>query len=138
MHGGEVDGDGNCLFTAAWKSMGLDVAAHELRMRTVRRFLEDLGSVDEETKGSIQLAIRHMYSPDLKSGWGVHVLQEVKFLARKQDRAGMDLAIDELVQTGTQRCKHMDLMPWLTRKIVFSSFLIIQQVKSANLLSFCS
>ncbi|XP_075504686.1 uncharacterized protein LOC142542120 [Primulina tabacum] len=103
MHGGEVDGDGNCLFTAVRKSMCVDVLPRELRMKTVRRFLEDLGSADDGTKGSIDLAIRHMYSPDLKSGWGVHVLQELKFLAKKQDRVGMDSAIDELVQIGMPR-----------------------------------
>jgi hypothetical protein len=103
MHGGEVEADGNCLFTAARKSMGLDAVARELRMRTVRRFVEDLGSVDEETKKFIESAIRHMYSPDLKSGWGIHVVQEVKLLAKKQDREGLDSAIDELVQLGMQR-----------------------------------
>ncbi|KZV44082.1 Gap junction beta-4 protein isoform 1 [Dorcoceras hygrometricum] len=103
IHGGQVDGDGNCLFTATRKSMGLDVTPRELRMRTVKRFLQDLGSADDQTKGSIDLAIRHMYSPDLKSGWGLHVLQEVKLLARKQDREGIDSAIDDLVQIGVQR-----------------------------------
>ncbi|KAI3452569.1 hypothetical protein Pfo_009233 [Paulownia fortunei] len=103
MHGGEVEADGNCLFTAACKSMGVEAVAHELRMRTVRRFVEDLGSVNEETKGLIESAIRHMYSPDLKSGWGVHVLQEVKLLAKKQDRERLDSAIDELVQLGMPR-----------------------------------
>ncbi|KAL3818712.1 hypothetical protein ACJIZ3_004617 [Penstemon smallii] len=102
-HGGEVDADGNCLFTAARKSMGVGAAARELRMRTVRRFVEDLGSADEETKVLIGSAIRHMYSPDLKSGWGIHVVQEVKLLAKKQDRDGLDSAIDELVQIGMQR-----------------------------------
>ncbi|KAK6160428.1 hypothetical protein DH2020_003809 [Rehmannia glutinosa] len=103
MHGGEVEADGNCLFTAARKSMGVETAARELRIRTVRRFVEDLGSVDGETKRFIESAIRHMYSPDLKSGWGIHVVQEVKLLAKKQDREGLDSAIDELVQIGMQR-----------------------------------
>jgi hypothetical protein len=36
----------------------------------VARFLEDLGSTSfEETEG-INDAIQHMYSPDLKNGWG--------------------------------------------------------------------
>ncbi|KAK4423961.1 hypothetical protein Salat_1979000 [Sesamum alatum] len=103
MHGGEVEADGNCLFTAAGKSMGVEAAARELRMRTVARFVADLGSVDEETKSLIESAIRHMYSPDLKSGWGIHVVQEVKLLAKKQDREGLDSAINELVQLGMQR-----------------------------------
>lgn len=69
----------------------------------MRRFLEDLGSVGEEQREVINDAIRHMYSPDLKSGWGIHVVQEVKLLAKKEDRVGLDSAIDELVQLGMQR-----------------------------------
>lgn len=102
-HGGEVEADGNCLFTAARKSMDVETAARELRLRTVKRFVEDLGSVDEETRRFIESAIRHMYTPDLKSGWGIHVVQEVKLLAKKEDREGLDSAIDELVQLGMQR-----------------------------------
>ncbi|CAA2997386.1 Hypothetical predicted protein [Olea europaea subsp. europaea] len=106
-YGGEVEADGNCLFTAARRSMGGDVAAtataRELRMRSVRRFVEDLAAADEETKGVIESAIRHMYAPDLKSGWGIHVVQEVKMLTNKQDREGLDSSINELVQIGMQR-----------------------------------
>ncbi|KAK4842397.1 hypothetical protein QYF36_020839 [Acer negundo] len=102
-HGGEVSSDGNCLFTASQKAMAREVDARELRRRTVRRFLEDLGSVSQADKEVINDAIRHMYSPDLKSGWGIHVVQEVKMLAKKEDRVGLDSAIDELVQLGMQR-----------------------------------
>ncbi|GAB4828595.1 hypothetical protein Ancab_018255 [Ancistrocladus abbreviatus] len=40
-------GDGNCLFTASRKAMAseLKVDARNLSMRTVNRFLEDLGSL---------------------------------------------------------------------------------------------
>lgn len=103
VHGGEVEADGNCLFTAARKSMSIEAAARELRLRTVKRFVEDLGSVDEDTRRFIESAIRHMYSPDLKSGWGIHVVQEVKLLAKKEDREVLDSAIDELVQLGMHR-----------------------------------
>lgn len=102
-HGGEVSADGNCLFTASQKAMARDVDARELRRRTVRRFLEDLGSVNEKEKEVINGVIRHMYSPDLKSGWGIHVVQEVKLLAKKTDRVALDSAIDELVHLGMQR-----------------------------------
>ncbi|KAL2559962.1 hypothetical protein Fot_04701 [Forsythia ovata] len=109
-YGGEVESDGNCLFTAARRSMGGGLAAaaeaataRELRMRSVRRFVEDLASADEETKGMIESAIRHMYAPDLKSGWGIHVVQEVKMLTKKQDRESLDSSINELVQIGMQR-----------------------------------
>ncbi|BAT82385.1 hypothetical protein VIGAN_03239300 [Vigna angularis var. angularis] len=44
-----------------------------------------------------------MYSPDLKNGWGIHVTQEVKLLAKKDDQFALDLAIDELVHLGMQR-----------------------------------
>lgn len=106
VHGGEVEADGNCLFTAARKSMSVEAAARELRLRTVKRFVEDLGSVDEDTRRFIESAIRHMYSPDLKSGWGIHVVQEVKLLAKKEDREVLDSAIDELVQLGMHRYEY--------------------------------
>ncbi|XP_004492061.1 uncharacterized protein [Cicer arietinum] len=103
-HGGEVSSDGNCLFTASRKAMELeDVDAKELRRRTVARFLKDLGSVSFEEREAIDDAIRHMYSPDLKFGWGIHVVQEVKLLAKKEDRFSLDSAIDELVHLGMQR-----------------------------------
>jgi hypothetical protein len=81
--------------------MGVKMSARELRRCTVRRFKEEYEK--EENKEGIDLAIRNMYSPDLKAGWGVHVVQEVKLLARKEDRAGMDSAINELMELGIQR-----------------------------------
>ena len=84
-------------------STAAPIDARELRRRTVRRFLTDLGSLSCDERSEIDSAIKHMYSPDLKSGWGVHVVQEVKLLAKKQDRDGLDSAIDELVHLGMQR-----------------------------------
>ncbi|KAK6922436.1 hypothetical protein RJ641_012943 [Dillenia turbinata] len=103
LHGGDVEADGNCLFTASQKAMGLKIDARELRRRTVKRFMEDLGSVRNEEREVIDSAIRHLYAPDLKSGWGIHVVQEVKLLAKKEDREGLDSAISELVSLGMQR-----------------------------------
>uniref|UniRef100_A0A1J3GBI0 OTU domain-containing protein n=1 Tax=Noccaea caerulescens TaxID=107243 RepID=A0A1J3GBI0_NOCCA len=103
-HGGEVSSDGNCLFTASQKAMearGID--ARDLRRRTVRRFLEDFRSASEEEKEVITEAIRHMYSPDLKTGWGIHIVQEEKLLAKKDERESLDSAIEELLQIGMQR-----------------------------------
>ncbi|OVA17461.1 Ovarian tumor [Macleaya cordata] len=103
-HGGDVEADGNCLFTASQKAMGADIDARELRRRTVKRFTEDLGSEDGGLeRESIDAAIKHLYSPDLKAGWGIHVVQEVKLLAKKEDREGLDVAIKELVDLGLQR-----------------------------------
>ncbi|KAL0709437.1 hypothetical protein Bca4012_016415 [Brassica carinata] len=103
-HGGEVSSDGNCLFTASQKAMGVSgVDARDLRRRTVRRFLEDFGSAGEEEKEVITEAIRHMYSPDLKSGWGIHIVQEEKLLAKKDERESLDSAVEELMQIGMQR-----------------------------------
>lgn len=101
-HGGDVEADGNCLFTAAERAMGSKVGARELRKRTVVRFLADLGSVGVERE-RIDATIRHLYSPDLKAGWGIHVVQEVKLLARKEDREALDRAIEELVGLELQR-----------------------------------
>ncbi|CAH8389943.1 unnamed protein product [Eruca vesicaria subsp. sativa] len=103
-HGGEVSSDGNCLFTASQKAMeARGVDARELRLRTVRRFLEDYGTLGEEEKEAVKEAVRHMYSPDLKRGWGIHIVQEEKFLAKKVERESLDNAIDELMQIGMQR-----------------------------------
>ncbi|KAF8408445.1 hypothetical protein HHK36_007598 [Tetracentron sinense] len=102
-HGGDVEADGNCLFTASQKAMGTVNDARELRRRTVRRFLEDLGSEGCLERVSINETIKHLYSPDLKAGWGIHVVQEVKLLAKKEDRDGLDVAINELVELGLQR-----------------------------------
>ncbi|KAF2286464.1 hypothetical protein GH714_017131 [Hevea brasiliensis] len=103
-HGGEVSADGNCLFTASQRAMmAREMDAPELRRRTVRRFSEDFVSGSDEEKEVINDVIRHMYSPDLKNGWGIHVVQEVKLLAKKEDRVNLDYAIDELVQLGMQR-----------------------------------
>ncbi|KAH0860971.1 hypothetical protein HID58_089232 [Brassica napus] len=103
-HGGEVSSDGNCLFTASQKAMeARGVDARDLRRRAVRRFLEDFGSAGEEEKEAVREAIRHMYSPDLKTGWGIHIVQEEKLLAKKEERESLDSAIDELVQIGMQR-----------------------------------
>lgn len=105
-HGGNVEADGNCLFTAARRAMGAAAKAmgpQELRQRTVRRFVEDHAARDGEGRKAVDAAIQHLYSPDLKAGWGIHVVQEVKFLARKVDREGLDAAIQELVDLGLQR-----------------------------------
>lgn len=103
-HGGDVEADGNCLFTASRTAMGLSkVGARELRQRTVRRFLEDYDAEDPAEKEAVDAAIRHLYSPDLKTGWGIHVVQEVKLLARKADREILDTAIQELLDLGLQR-----------------------------------
>ncbi|XWS63504.1 hypothetical protein CRYUN_Cryun06bG0103900 [Craigia yunnanensis] len=102
-HGGDVSADGNCLFTASQRAMAREVDARELRRRTVKRFLEDLGSAKEEERQVINEAIRNLYSPDLRNGWGVHVVQEVKLLAKKEERLALDSAIDELVQLGMGR-----------------------------------
>ncbi|MBA0726723.1 hypothetical protein Golax_002531 [Gossypium laxum] len=102
-HGGDVSTDGNCLFTASQKAMAREVDARDLRKRTVKRFLEDLGSAKEEERQMINEVIKNMYSPDLRNGWGVHVVQEVKLLAKKDERVALDSAIEELVQLGMQR-----------------------------------
>ncbi|WOL12857.1 hypothetical protein Cni_G21625 [Canna indica] len=103
-HGGDVEADGNCLFTAVRRAIGSSVVeVRELRQRAVRRFLEDYGSADGSEKEAVDVAIRHLYSPDLNSGWGVHVVQEVKLLAKKADRESLDAAIQDLVDLGLQR-----------------------------------
>ncbi|KAK8939422.1 hypothetical protein KSP40_PGU012523 [Platanthera guangdongensis] len=69
----------------------------------VRRFLEDRGSDDGPERIAVDATIRHLYSPDLQAGWGIHVVQEMKLLARKADCEALDPLIQELVDLGLQR-----------------------------------
>ncbi|CAL5341833.1 unnamed protein product [Camellia sinensis] len=56
--------------------------------------MEDLGSVvSDEERNAIDDAIRH-------------VVQEVKLLAKKEDREGLDSSINELLLLGMQRFEH--------------------------------
>ncbi|KAL2319086.1 hypothetical protein Fmac_032962 [Flemingia macrophylla] len=86
-----------------------DGGARELPWRTVARFLEDLGSTGVEEREDIDDAIRHMYSSDLKNGWGIHVFQEVKLLAKKEDRFALNSAIDELIHLDMQSARESEI-----------------------------
>ncbi|CAM6124110.1 unnamed protein product [Calypogeia fissa] len=101
-HGGEVEADGNCLFTATKQSMQLQQSPLEVRLLTVKRFLQDFDS-GHYSRQAVNDIIRHLYSPDLTTGWGVQVVQEVKILAKKTDREALDSAISELVALGVSR-----------------------------------
>ncbi|KAL3599403.1 hypothetical protein D5086_007321 [Populus alba] len=60
-HGGDVSADGNCLFTASQRAMAArELDARKLRSRTVRRFVEDFGSVSVEEREVINGAIKHI------------------------------------------------------------------------------
>jgi hypothetical protein len=74
----------------------------EVRLRTVKRFLIEFEAciVDQQI---INDMISHLYAPDVTTGWGVHVVQDVKLLARKADREALDASIEELVQVGVSR-----------------------------------
>ena len=79
-----------------------DDHAQSVREKTVQRFVRDYkGGV--LNKSETDRAIKHLYSPDLGCGWGVHVVQEVKLLAKKEERDSMDSAIQELVQCCVSR-----------------------------------
>ncbi|CAM6012119.1 unnamed protein product [Sphagnum balticum] len=101
-HGGDVEADGNCLFTAFQRAMQLRESPLEVRLRTVKRFLKEFQSctVDQQVVNDM---VSHLYSPDVTTGWGVHILQDVKLLARKTDREALDASIEELVQVGVSR-----------------------------------
>jgi len=55
--------------------------------------------------------VRHLYAPDLKAGWGVHVVQEIKVLVPKAQRDALDAAIQELVDLGIQRYHDSRICP---------------------------
>ena len=59
-HGGEVDADGNCLFTAARTAAAAKADARELRHRAVRRFAEVYTAAGEDDKAAIDAAVRHL------------------------------------------------------------------------------
>lgn len=125
-HGGDVEADGNCLFTASCKAMGMmmGVDGRELRRRCVKRFVEDLGGFSKNERDLIDDAIRHMYCPDLKCGWGIHVVQELKLVAKKQERVQLDLAIDELVNLGMQRY-NLDFLDFLHFDVYMCVYVIL-------------
>jgi hypothetical protein len=102
-HGGEVESDGNCLFTAARTAAAANADARELRHRAVRRFTEVYAAAGDDDRAAVDAAVRHLYVPDLKAGWGVHVVQEIKVLAPKAQRDALDAAIQELVDIAIQR-----------------------------------
>ncbi|KAL5568541.1 hypothetical protein UlMin_025116 [Ulmus minor] len=106
-HCSEVSANGNCLFIASQKAMEVacEINTRELRKRTVMRFLDDFGPASEEEREAINDLIRHMYLPDLNNGWGIHVVHEVKLLAKKEDREGLDSSIDKLIHLGMQSTK---------------------------------
>ncbi|KAJ7568106.1 hypothetical protein O6H91_01G018600 [Diphasiastrum complanatum] len=101
-HGGDVAADGNCLFTAFQKAMQLNESPSDVRRRTVQKFLGDY-EANVSNFRAVDSSIKHLYAPNLSTGWGVHIVQEVKLLAKKLDREVMDTAIDELVQVGVSR-----------------------------------
>jgi hypothetical protein len=102
-HGGEVESDGNCLFTASRTAAAAKADARELRHRAVHRFSEVYAAAGDDDRAAVDAAVRHLYAPDLKAGWGVHVVQEIKLLAPKAERDALDAAIQELVDIGIQR-----------------------------------
>ncbi|XP_048502431.1 uncharacterized protein LOC104897527 isoform X2 [Beta vulgaris subsp. vulgaris] len=111
VHGGDVDADGNCLFSAVEKATENEQdgqfecggGPRELRRRTVKRFENDfeLGQNDEREK--VEVAIKNLYSPDLRFGWGIHIVQEIKLLAKKSERQIFDDAILQLINLGMLR-----------------------------------
>lgn len=97
--GGEVEPDGNCLFSAASTLLQDPGGAPAARRAVVRRFLADYegGALPRE---ATDRAIRNLYAPDLAAGWGVHLVQEVKVLAGKVERGALDTCIRNLVACG--------------------------------------
>jgi len=64
-HGGEVDADGNCLFTAARTAAAAKADARELRHRAVRWFAEVYIAAGEDDKAAVNAAVRHCNTPVL-------------------------------------------------------------------------
>ncbi|KAL9226420.1 hypothetical protein vseg_002236 [Gypsophila vaccaria] len=102
-HGGHVESDGNCLYTATERALGGVFTAAEMRRRTVRRFVDEFRKAETEARDAVEAGINNMYTPDLKFGWGIHLVQELKLLAVKSDRPVFDDAILQLLSLGMPR-----------------------------------
>lgn len=103
-HGGDVDADGNCLFTASQKAMHLQgLSPQGLRSKTVAKFRSDYMACALCKQQAMDSMIKNLYYPDLTSGWGVHVVQEIKLLVKKSEREALDTAIKELEAAGMSR-----------------------------------
>eukprot|EP00897_Mesotaenium_endlicherianum_P007782 jgi/Mesen1/7031/ME000366S06235 len=101
-HGGDVEADGNCLFTALQCQLQMPGGSEEIRKTSVRQFIEDYHSGVLPKESTDQL-IKNLYTPDLTSGWGVHIVQEVKMLLKKDGREALSAALEELIQCGMSR-----------------------------------
>lgn len=105
-HGGDVEADGNCLFSAVERAATSEPrggGVRELRRVTVKRFEEEFEKGEGEEREKIEKIIKNMYNPDVKNGWGVNIVQEVKLLAKKSDRNVLDDAILQLLNIGMIR-----------------------------------
>ncbi|KAG8077014.1 hypothetical protein GUJ93_ZPchr0006g44258 [Zizania palustris] len=61
-HAGEVDTDGNCLFTAARRAAAAKPDARDLRHRTIRRFTDVYASAPAPDRDAIDEVVRHLYA----------------------------------------------------------------------------
>lgn len=98
-HGGDVKADGNCLFTVLQKAMGglCTIEAQELRRIAIKFFLENLGSMSESERKSVDETVKNMYSQD-NQGHGEGNI--VKVLAKKQERQDLDRSINKALTCG--------------------------------------
>ncbi|KAG8047319.1 hypothetical protein GUJ93_ZPchr0008g11943 [Zizania palustris] len=62
-HAGEVNTDGNCLFTAARRAAAAKPDARDLRHRTIHRFTDVYASALAPDRDAIYEAVRHLYAP---------------------------------------------------------------------------
>ncbi|KAG8100417.1 hypothetical protein GUJ93_ZPchr0013g35129 [Zizania palustris] len=61
-HAGEVDTDGNCLFTAARRAAAAKPDARDLRHHTIRRFTDVYASAPAPDRDAIDEVVRHLYA----------------------------------------------------------------------------
>ncbi|KAL2325735.1 hypothetical protein Fmac_024793 [Flemingia macrophylla] len=84
--GGEVSTNENNLFTTLPKALGSEIVhVYELRQRMAAWFLKDLRFMGIMEKEAVHNTIRHIYSSNLMNDWGIHIVQEVNLLAKKED-----------------------------------------------------
>jgi hypothetical protein len=69
-----VKSDGNCLFTTARTPSAAKADMRELRHRAMCQFFEVYAAAMDDDRAAVDAAVRHPYAPDLKAGWGGHVV----------------------------------------------------------------
>ncbi|TMW67111.1 hypothetical protein Poli38472_012227 [Pythium oligandrum] len=101
---------GDCLWLSIEQLLLYTEECEPLPTSKIRRvaskfFLAHYKSCTDEEKARIDTAIRNLYFPSLKGGWGVSPMQTRRFIARKSDKDWLFAKCVELQDQGYSRVK---------------------------------